>query len=216
MAAPPAACLAGARAAVVGVSAAHAGRILYRQNVAAAEGKHRLDAVDGYEFEPVEEPLDPVEVVKACHAYEDLCRDEPGWEQSVAWRLVRAIGRAATERFPGYTVAPWRWRRSERCGVPVGFGGRWRPEVPGLEWVDDVAELGQRWATARVVVVTTEVLPDLPAGLLRRPAVIALHDASNLDGLQAMWSDLVTDAMVWPWCTAALQVAVSEPGEMLL
>ncbi len=216
--APPAACFAGARASVVGVNAAIAGRILHQENVAAALASGRLDPqaiVGDYDFRPVEEPLDPVEVVKACHALEDLCRDRTGWEETVACRLVGLIARAATERIPGYTAAPWRWHRSSRCGAPIGYGGAWRPEVPGLEWVD-VAELTRQWATARVVVITTDVMPDLPAGLPRRPAVIALHDATNIEGLMAMWSDLVTDGMVWPLCATALQVAVSEPGEMLL
>lgn len=215
--APPAACLAGSRASVVGVNAAIAGRILHQENVAAALASHRLDpqAVVGYDFRPIEEPLDPVEVVKACHAYEDVCRDRVGWEETVACRLVGSIARAATERIPGYAAAPWRWHRSSRSGASIGYGGAWRPEVPGLEWVD-ASELARRWVTARVVVITTDVLPDLPAGLPRRPAVIALHNATNIEGLMAMWSDLVTDGMVWPLCAAALQVAVNEPGEMLL
>lgn len=210
LAAPPAALLAG-------VSAAHAGRLLRQQNLAAVavRGGTSVAVGDGYQFRPVTEPLDPVEVLKACHCYEDTCRDDPGWESSIARRLIHSIVRAATQRLPGYSTAPWRWRRSSRCAEPVGFATGWRPDVPGLEWVDAAALVG-RWESARLVVVTTEAVPDLPPGLPRRPSVIGLHDEQNLGGLQDLWTELVTDVMVWPLCRPALQVAVREPGEMLL
>lgn len=215
LAAPPAALLAGGQG-LVGVSAAHAGRILWQQNLAAAvRGGASVAAGEGYEFRAVTEPLDPVEVLKACHCFEDMCRDDPGWESSIAHRLVHSIGRAATQRLPGYSMAPWRWRRSSRCAAPVGFATGWRPEVPGLEWVDAAALVG-RWESARLIVVTTEAVPDLPPGLPRRPSVIGLHDEQNLRGLQDLWTELVTDVMVWPLCRSALEVAVREPGEMLL
>ncbi len=210
LAAPPAAQMAG-------VSAAHAGRILRQQNLAAAtlRGAASVATIDAYEFRPVMEPLDPVEVLKACHCYEDTCREAPGWESSIAHQLIQTILRAATQRLPGYSMAPWRWRRSSRCAEPVGFAAGWRPEVPRLEWVD-AATLASRWESARLVVVTTEAVPDLPPGLPRRPSVIGLHDASDLSGLQELWTELVTDVMVWPLCRSALEIAVREPGEMLL
>lgn len=210
LAAPPAALLSTNRA-LVGVSAAHAGRILWQQNLDAAGA----GVVTDYEFRAVEEPLDPVEVLKACHCYEDTCGGRPGWDSSVAARLIRSIGCAATQRLPGYSMAPWRWRRSTRCAAPIGFSTGWRPDVPGLEWVDAAALRG-RWDTARLVVVTTDAVPDLPPGLPVRPGVIGLHHEANLTGLQELWSGVVTDVMVWPLCASALQVAIREPGEMLL
>lgn len=213
--APPAALLAGGTN-LVAVTAAAAGKILREQNLASVPTNTiaATAAVD-YEFRPVTEPLDPVEVLKACHCYEDTCRAHNGWERTLAYRLIRSIERAATERIPGYTDAPWRWLRSIRCQPPVGFADQWRPEVPGLNWVS-AAELALRWEQARLVVITTDAVPNLPPGLRRRPAVVALHNGVDLAGLQALWSDLATDAMVWPMCRTALQVALSEPSEMLL
>lgn len=216
LAAPPAAKAAGR--GLIGVSAAHAGRILRQQNLTAATkraGSSVATVVDRYEFRPVEEPLDPMEVLKACHCFEDVCSGDPGWESSVAHQLIHSVARAAIERLPGYSTAPWHWRRSSRCEAPVGFATGWRPDVPGLEWVD-AAAIADRWESARLVVVTTEAVPDLPPGLPRRPSVIGLHDMTNLSGLQDLWTELVTHVMVWPLCQAALQVAVKEPGEMLL
>lgn len=210
--APPAALLAGATN-LVAVSAAAAGKILRDQNLAASSSS-ATTTID-YEFRPVTEPLDPVEVLKACHCYEDTCRAHTSWERSLAHRLIRSIERAATQRIPGYTDAPWRWLRSSRWQPPVGFATEWRPEVSGLNWVN-ASELALRWDQARLVVITTDAVPNLPPGLRRRPAVIALHNGVDLAGLQALWSDLATDAMVWPMCRTALQVALSEPAEMLL
>lgn len=214
---PPAALLSGSDVLVPTVTAAHTGRILRQHNVAAGAAVGQVDPhlVDAYTFQQVQEPLDPVEVVKACHCFEDACRRWPLWERSVAAKLIRSLERAAMQRIPGYTDAPWRWVRSNRNRPPVGFATSWRPAVPGLEWVS-ADELRRRWDEARVVVVTTQAVPDLPPGLPRRPAVIGLHDVSDVSGLQSLWAEPMTDAMVWPVCAQALQVALNEPREMLL
>lgn len=221
VASPPAALLSGSDVLVPTITASHTSRILHQHNLAVVSAvqaqavAHLVDVAEPYTFRPVQEPLDPVEVVKACHCYEDACRRWPGWERSVAAKLIRSLERAAVQRIPGDSDAPWRWLRSTRSGPPVGFATSWRPEVPGLEWVS-VDEMRQRWDDARLVVVTTQAVRDLPAGLARRPSVIGLHDAADVAGLESLWAGPVTDAMVWPVCAGALQVALTEPREILL
>lgn len=122
----------------------------------------------GYRHRPVGH-LDPVEVVKACHAYQHCAAPSPGWPASLASRLVDAVLLEATRRVPGYTAAPWRWTRpSTMSGAPVGLRRSWAPPLPTVRWLES-AELVDYWPVASHVVVTLEALLDVPVGLPARP-----------------------------------------------
>lgn len=155
-----------------------AGRLLLEENLAALRWRHgrgrgALHLPDDqlhYDHRPVDR-LEPVEVVKAGHAYQHLAVDSPGWSGSAARRLVDAVVHAATERLPGYAEAPWHWTRPPaRPGPPVGLRGEWTPVDRGVVWVRP-GELAQRWDEAALVVLTVDALDELPAGLPARPGV---------------------------------------------
>lgn len=159
-----------------------AGALLRDEHVAALRwrGSRGRDVLElpvdlvQYVHRPVN-TLDPVEVLKACHTYEQLACDSPGWSASTARRLTDAIARAAARRVPGYAAAPVMWSRLR--GRAIGLARRWRPvDGPAVMWLDPTAFAAQ-WAGAAQVLITLEALPDLPAGLGTRPHVFALTDA---------------------------------------
>lgn len=155
-----------------------AGQLLLEENLAALRwrrdrGRGRLDLPDEqlhYEHRPVTR-FEPVEVLKAAHAYQHLACDSPGWAESAGHRLLDAIVLAASQRLPGYAAAAWHWTRPPaRTGDPVGLRASWRPVERGVAWLTP-DELAQRWDTAALVVLTVDALDQLPAGLPGRPGV---------------------------------------------
>jgi len=160
-------------AAVTAASPDEAGQLLLEENLAAARwrsrrGRSRLPAghLAVYRHRPVLD-WEPVEVIKAVHAYSHATADSPGWAGSAAHRLTADVAHAAAQRLPGYAEAPWWWRRPIKPAGPVGLRGSWEPEVAGVSWITPT-ELLPRWADAGAIVLTSEVLNQLPTELPAR------------------------------------------------
>jgi hypothetical protein len=196
-------------AAVTAASPDEAGQLLLEENLAAARwrsqrGRGQLPAgqLVTYRHRPVVD-WKPVEVIKAVHAYSHATAESPGWAGSAAHRLTADVAHAAAQRLPGYAEAPWWWRRPAEPAGPVGLRGAWRPDVTEVCWAT-LPELLQRWADAGAVVLTSEVLDQLPAELparigpvylLTRPGGLTAHQwelAGVLD--QAVLVELPTAA----------------------
>lgn len=164
-------------AAVTAASPDEAGQLLLEENLAAARwrsrrGRGQLPAghLVTYRHRPVL-VWEPVEVIKAVHAYSHATAHSPGWAGSAAHRLTADVAHAAAQRLPGYAEAPWWWRRPAQPAGPVGVRGTWQPDVAGVWWAT-LPELLQRWADAGPVVVTSEVLDQLPAELPARLGLV--------------------------------------------
>jgi hypothetical protein len=176
-------------AAVTAASPDEAGQLLLEENLAAARwrsrrGRGRLPAghLVTYRHRPVA-GWEPVEVIKAVHAYSHATADSPGWAGSAAHRLTADVAHAAAQRLPGYAEAPWWWRRPAESAGSVGLRATWQPDIAGVSWIAPT-ELLQRWADAGAVVVTSEALDQLPAELparlgpvylLTRPGGLTAH-----------------------------------------
>lgn len=169
-----------------------------------------LAVLPGYSFRSVDH-VEPVEVIKACHAYEHVTGTSPGWDGSLAQRFVRAVLTAAEHRLEGYDLAPWLWTRPQvRSGPAVGFGGAWRPPV-AVRWVD-VADLERDWSTASLVVVTAEVAHAVPAWLPRRGGLFVVADRSLDDQLWTDVDELGPEVMLfWPAGAAWLEEQLRHP-----
>lgn len=208
---------------LVVATANEAGRILQQENLAALRwlsdrGRSRLAdraIPEPHVFTEVD-ALDPVEVIKACHAYQHLCSPSPGWSGSTAHRLVAAITTAATHRLAGYAEAPWVWTRPQvRSGAPVALGRQWRPELPGISWVD-ATRLVQAWQSASLIVVTTEAAPDLPDGLPTRSGLFLLTNSDHPDQVWEAVASVAPEAVLyWPVCEDWLAEQVREPSPQL-
>lgn len=149
--------------------------------------------------------LDPVEVLKACQAYEHSCAASPGWASSRARRFVTGLITAAVRRLPGFAAAPWTWTRPDtRTGPAIGVAGTWRPAVDHLAWREPGA-LTEDWSTARMVVLTVDAVAALPASLERRPDVFVLTGEAISDALWPALLDLEPEAILfYPACRAWL------------
>ncbi|SDY85049.1 hypothetical protein SAMN05661080_04802 [Modestobacter sp. DSM 44400] len=100
-------------AALTAATPDEAGQLLLEENLAAARwrshrGRGRLPAGHPmtYRHRPVSY-WEPVEVIKAVHAYTHASADSPGWAGSAAHRLTADVAHAAAQRLPGYAEAPW-------------------------------------------------------------------------------------------------------------
>jgi hypothetical protein len=204
------------------ITAEDAGRIIQTENLAAVrwltlQGRTRLveriPEPVSYVHRPIEH-LRPVEVIKAVHAAQAACTSSPSWFKSRAQQLLAAILTAATHRLDGYDDAPWAWTRPDRrAGAPIGIAGQWRPEVPGLAWVEG-EDLRERWDEASLVVITPEAAATVPADLPDRSGVIVL--VSDDTPPKAVWDALVALDMqapvsFWPTCRPWLLQQLSHP-----
>lgn len=198
-----------------------AGRLVQQENLAAVRwlsdrGRGRLAdraTPEPYTFTEVEH-LVPVEVIKACHAAEVMCSSSPGWSASVARRLLVAVATAASHRLEGYSAAPWEWTRPQRrSGPAIAVGAAWRPELPGISWID-TSDLAGRWVDASLVIISTEVAEQLPPDLPRRSGVFLLADREPQDEIWSAIVALDSQALVlfWPTCQPWLADQVSDPS----
>jgi len=149
----------------VAASPTDAGKLLLEQSLAAAsafttpaETARVLDPeLMDYEHVPVVR-VNPVEVLKAAHSYQDHASRSPRWSYSTARHLILDLIRASIEHLPGYAIAPRTWSRPPvRTGAPIGLRRQWIP-------ID----------TATLVLLTLDALIDLPTGLARRDAVYVI------------------------------------------
>lgn len=172
-----------------------------------------VPAPTGYRFQAVTAPPEPVQIIKAVHAFDHMCRHLPAWSTSPVRRLLESLGRAAAERLPGYSEAAWHWTRADALsGDPIGIGATWRPAVAGLAWHGPDVD-PELWAEARVVIVTAEALPLLPA-MPERAGVLVMGQCPGGE-LPDLWSGgvVVSRLLWWPECEPWLaeQLAAS-PG----
>ena len=216
-----AAAFSQAESHLVVATGTEAGRLVQQENLAAVRwlsdrGRGRLadrSTPEPYTFTEIEH-LVPVEVIKACHAAESMCSSSPGWSASTARRLLVAVATAASHRLEGYSSAPWEWTRPQRRSAPaIAVGATWRPELPGISWVD-ADELVSRWAEASLVVISTEVAGQLPPDLPRRSGVFLLADREPHDEIWSAILALDAQALVlfWPACQPWLADQVSDPS----
>ncbi len=215
-----AAAFSRAEAHLVVAGATEAGRMLQQENLAAIRwhadrGRGRLAdrmVPEPYTYTEVDR-LHPVEVIKACHAAEAACEASPGWAASTAKRLLAAIVIAATYRLEGYADAPWHWTRPERrSGPPIAVGGQWRPELPGVTWVEP-GEVSKHWHEAALVIITSDVAAQLPT-LPPRAGVflLAAHQPTD-DVWQAIIAlDDQAIVMFWPTCEPWLLQQLAAPA----
>ena len=165
----------------VAASPTDAGKLLLEQSLAAAsafttpaETARVLDPeLMDYEHVPVVR-VNPVEVLKAAHSYQDHASRSPRWSYSTARHLILDLIRASIEHLPGYAIAPRTWSRPPvRTGAPIGLRRQWIPIDTGVQWLSP-NEFATRWATATLVLLTLDALIDLPTGLARRDAVYVI------------------------------------------
>jgi len=216
-----AAAFSQAESHLVVATGTEAGRLVQQENLAAVRwlsdrGRGRLAdraTPEPYAFTEVEH-LVPVEVIKACHAAEAMCSSSPGWSASTARRLLVAISTAASHRVDGYSIAPWQWTRPHRrSGPAVAVGAGWRPELPGVAWIEP-EELVERWTDASLVVISTEVAATLPPDLPPRAGVFLLADREPQEDVWSAIVALDSQALVlfWPACRPWLAEQVSDPA----
>lgn len=206
-----------------GARADELGELLQQQNVDALSFLARAGQTSlvesrprPYRHLPVRpDLLDPVEVLKACQAYEHSCAASPGWASSRARRFIGGLTTAAVRRLPGFATAPWTWTRpASRTGPAIGAAGSWRPAVEHLEW-REIDTLVQDWSSARLVVLTLEALSVLPASLERRPDVFVLTRHEISDEAWPALLDLQPEAVLFypacrPWLDARLRVDLEQ------
>lgn len=187
------------------VLAGEAGTRLRQHNLASLTATGTLGAAGPYQFTPVAD-CDPVVVAKAAHAMSVACRADPRWAGSASQGLVDAIEDAALVRIE----TPWEWRRpSPRFGPAVGIGLAWRPDVPGLEWIEP-SDAGRFWRTAAHLVVAADAVDELPLGLEPREVILLIGAASPSARAWQVLGEVAQDPVVawWPvarpWLSALL------------
>lgn len=209
-----------AEAQVLAITASQAGQLIRDQNREAiawlaSQGRVRLGErrdLGDYTFDPVA-VLNPIEVTKAVHAAQELCRSSPSWRDSRAHSLLEAIQGAATRRLPGYAAAPWLWERPSRhrrgpVGVCVGGD---HPPIDEVEWVD-VDQARAVWDEAAVVLVSVPAAVLLPPDLPRRAG---LHLVTTGEDEEQVWAAITalgnqTLVLNWPICRQWLEELLTE------
>jgi hypothetical protein len=163
-----------------------------------------------YAFAAVDWPQPPVQVLKAVHAYEHLCRNLAAWDGSVAQQLLAAVERAAMERLPGYSEAAWVWHREGSQTHPVvGVALDWRPAVAGLTWLEPDIDPAV-WSAARAVVVTSQAWSSLPLTLKGREDIyVLLNEGEGIPAEPLLAAVAAAYWLVWPLNEAFLAELVA-------
>lgn len=204
------------------------GQTLRQANVAAVrwlgyQGRGRIaDRLPptAYTYRPVDAVLDPVEVIKAVHAAQAMCRDDPTWNGGSADRFLSAVLTAATHRLDGYPQAPWSWARPEHRGGPavgVALESESRPSVAGLGWVTPAAA-PQWWSQASLIVVRTGAALRIPAGLPDRDRVVLLvtnDETHNQTWLALEALRMAARVFSWPEGARELESEIAQIAEAL-
>ena len=103
---------------------------------------------------------------------------------------------AATQQLPGYAEAAGRWiRRPARTAPPIGLRHLWAPVDHGVIWLA-ADQLAGHWEDAALVVLTVDVLDELPPGLPVRPGVYVCADGGIDDHLWPAITQLQPDVVV--------------------
>lgn len=163
----------------------------------------------GYLFRPVDTAFDVPEVLKACHAAQFAYRTTPAWIGSRESQIVDAVAKAASMRVPGYTNAPWLWRRPQENAI--GFANGWTPDldIEDLRWLDTPAELLARWERAHLIFIAWDCLEELPY-LTPRPRVWAVAPAEHAAEATELASQHpeLEGVLLWPHARSWLEQRV--------
>jgi hypothetical protein len=88
--------------------------MLVSENLASLAYRYPSDksgeaTFDAYKVDrkALDERLPAIQVIKLCHHYAYQACEHPGWKDSEACRLVKAIESHAVPTLPGYDDAPW-------------------------------------------------------------------------------------------------------------
>jgi hypothetical protein len=188
------------------------GALLRQRSTTREDRAHITAGPDLYEFRRVDD-LVAVEVIKAAHAARHLCAGALHWETSEAARLLDAITVAASQRLPGYAAAPYHWTRpATRTGRPVAIGVSWKPPVPGVTWIEPSAA-PEVWNSASLIVITSEALAELPAGMPARSGVFTLDPSAPAPAVWDSVSGSPSSALLfWPTCREWLAEQTEAPA----
>lgn len=172
------------------------GSALRGANLASEQALARIGRLEGrdmealalagrdYVFIEVDDPYEPVDVLKAGHAALQMCHRAPQWSSSHVHQVLEMLITAAGQRMPGYDTAPWTWQRREKITPAIGFAGT-DPQVgiPGLVWVDGKT-LQDCWDSAIMIVLTPSALEVLDPTLPERRDLVVLTTTAQLDEQQ--------------------------------
>ena len=82
--------------------------ILYKANVDSVNYRYREhESVFDFDYKTEGVYAKPVEIIKACDCLEYQCNETPDFENSIAFKLINSIRRAAISALPGYDGAAW-------------------------------------------------------------------------------------------------------------
>lgn len=95
----------------------HLGNLLWQENIASVQSRYSDSLLSGlpgpigenfdFKYRPLPDPVDPVQVIKACHSYSYQSCEHPGWPESEAYAWIAAIIKLACQHLPGYEEAKW-------------------------------------------------------------------------------------------------------------
>jgi len=81
--------------------------LLHTANVLSVNYRYKLDDPIGIITYKPTGLCRPVEVIKLCNSLEYQSCEHPGWDDSLAKRLLDEICQVAITKLPGYDTAPW-------------------------------------------------------------------------------------------------------------
>jgi len=96
------------------------GEMLWAENARSVAYRYRAPEIrPAYTFRRWPGPVNPVWVLKAIACYEYQSCEHPEWQQSAAYRIMRALEGAAIAALPGWAEAPWGIARDDRVKARV-------------------------------------------------------------------------------------------------
>lgn len=81
--------------------------LLYAANVISVNYRYKLDDPVGTVTYGPTSLYRPIEIIKLCSSLEYQSCEHPGWDDSLAKKLLDEIRHAAITKLPGYDAAPW-------------------------------------------------------------------------------------------------------------
>ena len=82
--------------------------LLLAENVNSVNYRYREESpTGGILYDHLAPDLRPIEVIKACDCLDYQSCEHPGWENSLACKLLKEIQREAITLLPGYDKARW-------------------------------------------------------------------------------------------------------------
>lgn len=81
--------------------------LLYTENVLSVNYRCKLDDPIGNIIYKPTGLYRPIEIIKLCNGLEYQSCEHPGWNDSLAKRLLDEICGIAITKLPGYDAAPW-------------------------------------------------------------------------------------------------------------